>query len=108
MKTTKEINARLTAIRTEQRNLRSEEIKLEKRRDRLSTKTLAESRAAKGKKVVKVEDIKVGDHIFREGDYKTVIGREAFEGRVYLTYRVQGPNCAKRSFDRGTTLTIKA
>lgn len=108
MKTTKEINARLTAIRTEQCNLRSEEIRLEKQRNRLSTQKLAESRTAKGKKVVKVEDIKTGDFIFREGDYKMVIGREAFQGRVYLTYRVQGPNCAKRSFGRGQRITIKA
>jgi hypothetical protein len=108
MKTTKEINARLTAIRTEQRNLRSEEIKLEKRLERLSTKRLAESRAAKGKKVVKVEDIKVGDRIFREGDYKTVIGRESYMGRLYLTWTESEDGWAERSFVRGTRLTIKA
>ena len=107
MKTTKEINARLKAIRSEIGSLTSEEIRLTKHARKLATQALANTRARKGEATVKVEDIKIGDFIFREGDYKMVIGREAFQGRVSLYYRVQGPNCNKRSFNRGQRITVK-
>ena len=95
----------LTAQKNEiDRKLRT----LENARMRRATAALHVSREAKGQKVVKVELVKTGDQILRDGGYRTVIGREAYQGKVFLTYRVRGPNCSSRGFDRGTNITIKA
>lgn len=108
MKTTKEINARLEAICIEIGNLRAEESRLEKQRNRLSTQALAASRAASrsqlGKMVVPVETIKVGQLVFRDHQWKIVKSRLAFDGKVRFDWGGGGYS----SYRRGQRITIKA